>query len=175
MTRSPRSAVAAVAFLAAAATLLTGCGGGGDDSAPAKERPPAAAADRMSPDRSGADGGSSGDSSGKSSGKSGGGPGAAPSDGPKVPKAELTPATGSFTKKQRAYLTDRVPRGTDPAAVLQIGQETCDRITRTAKLDRKAAVSAIRSGEIANAEAAVTHLCPRQLPVLKAAQKGSTG
>lgn len=40
-------------------------------------------------------------------------------------------------------------------------------------MDRDAAVSALKSGEIANAEAAVTHLCPKHKPLLKAA--GLTG
>lgn len=88
-------------------------------------------------------------------------------DIPKVPKSELTPATGTFTKKQKGYLADRVPEGTDPAAVLQAGQEACSRIKSTAELDRKAAVSALRNGEIPNAGPAVQHLCPTLRPLLR--------
>jgi hypothetical protein len=91
-------------------------------------------------------------------------------NGPTVPKAELTPATGSFTDEEKEYLTDRVPEGTDPAAVLAAGQETCERISRTAKVDRRAAVEAMRSGEIGGAKAAVTHLCPEHRDLLRAAE-----
>lgn len=91
--------------------------------------------------------------------------------GPTVPKAELTPATGTFTKKQKKYLTNRVPKGIDPAAILEAGQDTCDRIARTAKHDRDAAVGAIRSGEITGAKDAITQLCPQYKPLLEAAGK----
>lgn len=62
-----------------------------------------------------------------------------------------------------------MPRGTEPAAILEAGQAACDRIRTTAGADREAAVSALRSGEIANAEAAVEHLCPKYRPLLRAA------
>ncbi|EST31684.1 hypothetical protein N566_20540 [Streptomycetaceae bacterium MP113-05] len=88
---------------------------------------------------------------------------------PKVPKAELTPATGSFTAKQKKYLVDRVPEGYEPAAALEAGQAICQRIARTAKVDRKAAVSALESGEISGAKDAVLHLCPKHKPLLQAA------
>jgi hypothetical protein len=88
-----------------------------------------------------------------------------------VPRSELTPATGSFDRKQKEYLVGRVPKGTDPAAVLAVGQETCERITRTAKVDRQAAVDALRSGEIGGAKAAITHLCPQHRDLLRAAGK----
>jgi hypothetical protein len=90
--------------------------------------------------------------------------------GPTVPKARLTPATGSFDKHQKEYLAERVPKGMDPAAVLAAGQETCERITRTAKVDKKATVEAIRSGEIGGAKSAITHLCPQHMDLLRAAE-----
>ncbi|MGP3947227.1 hypothetical protein [Streptomyces sp. 7N604] len=169
MSRRPRAAVVAAA-LAAAAMLLVGCGGSGGSGdsgdSGAKDREPGVAGPRTPAaggDADAADGGPSGATAGQTP------------RGPRVPKSELTPATGSFTKKEKEYLTGRVPEGTDPAAVLQIGQETCQRIARTAEHDRKAAVSAIRTGEIANAEPAVTHLCPEQQPLLEAAKKGGQG
>ncbi|MFI8438555.1 hypothetical protein ACIGJO_33460 [Streptomyces sp. NPDC079020] len=89
-----------------------------------------------------------------------GGPTAGPtSEPPKVPADRITPATGSFTKKQKEYLVDRVPVGMDPAAVLQTGQETCDRLGYLVKADRDTAVAAIVSGEIPGAKPAVSHLC----------------
>jgi hypothetical protein len=84
-----------------------------------------------------------------------------------VPTSELTPATGTFTKRQKEYLAGRVPEGTDPAAVLQAGQEACSRIKSTASLDRKAVVSALKSGEIPGAKPAVEHLCPTFRPLLR--------
>lgn len=89
---------------------------------------------------------------------------------PKVPTGELTPATGSFTQKEKKYLEGRVPRGIDPASVLVSGKDTCQRITRTADVDRAAAVDAIRSGEIGGAEAAIKYLCPQHEGLLQEAQ-----
>ncbi|MEV6105931.1 hypothetical protein AB0M28_14620 [Streptomyces sp. NPDC051940] len=82
------------------------------------------------------------------------------SDGPKVPDDELTPATGSFDKKEKEYLKDRVPEGVEPAAILEAGEEACRRIEATAAVDEQAARDAIASGEIANAKDAIKHLCP---------------
>ncbi|MFD6425915.1 hypothetical protein [Streptomyces sp. NPDC060198] len=79
--------------------------------------------------------------------------------GPKVPSAELTPATGTFTKKEKEYLTDRVPKGMDPAAVLQTGQETCDKLDFLVKADRRIAVGSLVTGEVPDAAPAVAHLC----------------
>ncbi|MYQ36885.1 hypothetical protein B046DRAFT_05544 [Streptomyces sp. LamerLS-316] len=95
-----------------------------------------------------------------------------PSSTPKAPAGELTPATGTFTKKQKEYLTDRVPKGMDPAAVLQTGQETCDRLRYLVKADRDIAVAAIVSGEVTGAEPAVTHLCPQHQDLVDEAALG---
>ncbi|MFE7354051.1 hypothetical protein ACFU8Q_12805, partial [Streptomyces sp. NPDC057543] len=109
------------------------------------------------------------------------GPGAVASSGPsaprtseppKLPTDELTPATGSFNKKQKEYLVDRVPKGMDPAAVLQTGQETCDRLTYLVKADREVAVAAIVTGEIADAEPAVEHLCTQHEELVREASQG---
>ncbi|WP_335933137.1 hypothetical protein [Streptomyces sp. PTD5-9] len=91
---------------------------------------------------------------------------------PKLPVAELTPATGTFSRKEKEYLTDRVPRGMDPAAVLQTGQETCDRLTFLVKADRDTAVGAIVTGEIADARPAVEHLCTGHRDLLREAARG---
>ncbi|MCX0242356.1 hypothetical protein [Streptomyces drozdowiczii] len=94
------------------------------------------------------------------------------SEPPKIPTDRLTPATGTFTKKQKEYLTDRVPVGMDPAAVLQTGQETCDRLDYLVKVDRDTAVGAVVTGEITGAEPAVTHLCPRHKDLVERASHG---
>ncbi|MEW2189979.1 hypothetical protein [Streptomyces microflavus] len=86
---------------------------------------------------------------------------AATAEGPKTPSDEITPATGTFTKKQKEYLEDRVPKGMDPAAVLQTGQETCDKLRYLVKADRDTAVGAIATQEIPDAPAAVAGLCPQ--------------
>ncbi len=160
---------AVAALVAATAVLAAGCGGGSHE-----ERPRAAAAPSVTASASASD---------EAPAKSGGKP-SAPADSskpahrkpegkdraenePTVPKSELTPATGTFTAKQKEYLLGRVPKGTDPAAVLQAGQETCSRIKSTAGLDREAAVSALKSGEIRNAQPAVEHLCPTFRPLLR--------
>ncbi|MFD9292056.1 hypothetical protein ACFWBV_27985 [Streptomyces sp. NPDC060030] len=91
---------------------------------------------------------------------------------PKTPAGDITPAAGSFTEKQKEYLTDRVPKGMDPAAVLQTGQETCDRLRYLVKADRDIAVGAIVSGEVADAKPAVAHLCPRHQDLVDEAALG---
>ncbi|MFD7863061.1 hypothetical protein [Streptomyces sp. NPDC059783] len=144
--RYPFPAGAAVVVLTAA---LAACGSPSQDGG-AESTPRAAAAASPSPATSPAAGGG---------GPASAGPAAPADTGPKVPSDELTPATGSFTKKQKEYLVDRVPKGMDPAAVLQTGQETCDRLTYLVKADPDVAVGAIVTGEIANAEPAVAHLC----------------
>ena len=88
-------------------------------------------------------------------------------DLPMVPKPNSPPPPAPSARTQKGYLVDRVPRGTDPAAVLKAGQAACSRIKSTAELDRKAAVSALKSGEIPNAEPAVEHLCPTFRPLLR--------
>ncbi|MFF1921965.1 hypothetical protein ACFVW8_15495 [Streptomyces sp. NPDC058221] len=93
------------------------------------------------------------------------------SEPPKTPTDELTPATGTFTKKQKEYLVDRVPRGMDPAAVLQTGQETCDRLTYLVKVDRDTATGAVATGEIAAAKPAVAHLCPQHKGLVERASR----
>ncbi|RSS84239.1 hypothetical protein [Streptomyces sp. WAC06614] len=92
--------------------------------------------------------------------------------GPVLPDAKLTPRTGSFKDNEKKYLSGRVPEQMDPAAVLQAGQESCERIRRTAKRDKDAATAAIVSGEIKGAKDAVTYLCPEQKPLLDVAAKG---
>ncbi|NEA56810.1 hypothetical protein G3I60_22385 [Streptomyces sp. SID13666] len=148
-----RATAAAVITTAAAVVFLTGC----SSSDPKAAAPPTASA----PASGGLDQNPTAT--------------AAPTTpGPTVPAAELTPATGSFTKQQKQYLTGRVPKGSDPAAVLELGQESCDKIKFIAKRDPDAAASGIVLGQISSAHDAVTALCPDQKPVLAAAEHGFT-
>lgn len=173
MSTARARGAAVAALVAATAVLAAGCGSdpdGGGTAAPHEThtrtgtaRPSASASSSPAPSVSPSE--HARHESGKEAPKKHGEPAA--DDVPKVPEAELTPATGSFTKKQKEYLADRVPKGTDPAAVLQAGQEACSRIKSTAELDRKAAVSALKNGEIPNAVPAVQHLCPTLRPLLR--------
>ncbi|MFQ6851434.1 hypothetical protein AAIB46_11110 [Streptomyces sp. 35M1] len=96
----------------------------------------------------------------------------ATAEGPKTPADEITPATGTFTKKQKEYLKDRVPKGMDPAAVLQTGQETCDKLRYLVKGDRDTAVGAIVTGEVPNAKDAVAGLCTQHQDLVDEAAYG---
>ncbi|WP_406408383.1 hypothetical protein OG923_07440 [Streptomyces halstedii] len=169
--RRPALACAA-AVLATAA--LAACGSSGDGPATAGGTPSGPAASAPSapaPAVAGPSGAPGGDPAGEDA------PEAGPEDAetpalPKVPADEITPATGTFSKPQKEYLTDRVPRGMDPAAVLQTGQETCDRLRYLVKADRDIAVAAIVTGEVADAEPAVAHLCPRHQDLVDEAALG---
>ncbi|WP_030168070.1 hypothetical protein [Streptomyces sp. NRRL S-813] len=165
--------VSLVALALLAPLLLAGCGSsdkggrhtGADGSATPRPAAPAAAA--PSGDGTSATPSSGAPSPGRTA------PGGA-AQGPRntVPDAELTPATGSFTKKEKKYLSGRVPKGMDPAAILQAGQDVCDRLAYTAKVDRDAAVGAVIAGDIKGADAAVNGLCPDQKPLIEAAKGG---
>lgn len=165
------SAAAAVALaVAAAALLLGGCGSGGAAEKPRTAGAAAAERDSRTPSPAAA-AGSSGSS--RASGAESGGGSAA--DAPKVPDAQLTPPGGGrFTAPQKEYLSGRVPRGTDPVAVLEGGQEVCDRLARTAAVDPDAAASALLTGDISldGAAAATASLCPAQQGVVDAARRG---
>ncbi|MGW8981746.1 hypothetical protein ACWGQ9_03710 [Streptomyces parvus] len=97
---------------------------------------------------------------------------AATAEGPKTPADEITPATGTFTKKQKEYLKDRVPKGMDPAAVLQTGQETCAKLRYLVKADRDTAVGAIVTGEVPDAKDAVAGLCTQHQDLVDEAAHG---
>ncbi|WP_407837147.1 hypothetical protein ACE1OC_13005 [Streptomyces sp. DSM 116496] len=153
-----RSAAAAV--LLAAALTLTACSSGGDGKAEASAASPKPPAASSAPDPADAT-----DAPAPAS------PDAKPT-GAVLPDAQLVPKTGSFTAPQKQYLSGRVPEKMDPAAVLQSGQEACQRVERTAKRDKDAAVGALVAGEIPGAKDAITFLCPEQKPVLDAAAKG---
>ncbi|MFJ2241035.1 hypothetical protein [Streptomyces sp. NPDC087859] len=155
-----RSALAALLLL----PLLAACGGGGSE----EQRTEAAGRPGSTPPPA-----SSAQPSGTPSSTPPSKP-AASSQGPKdtVPDDELTPVTGSFTKKEKKYLSGRVPAGTDPAAILQAGQETCDKLAATAKIDRDAVVGAIVAGDIKGAEDAVKGLCPELKSLIEDAEGG---
>lgn len=154
----------AAALAAAVLLVLAGCGGSDDGggsadagaTTTATASATASATATQSPSgESDSESSDSGDESGGGSGSDGGG------EGDAVPRDELTPAGGgSFTEAEKDYLEGRVPEGSDPAAILQLGEEACDRVGYLERHDHEAAVSALRDGEIDNAEAAIENLCP---------------
>jgi hypothetical protein len=148
--RARGRAAAAVLTLTALLAGLAGCGSAGGSAhidptrTPAAAERPAAPAPGIGPNRTAE-------------------PTTAPGAGgaqKTVPKARLTPATGTFTDTQRDYLAGKVPVGMDPTAVLQTGLDACERIADTADADRAAARRAVNDGEIAYARDAITYLCP---------------
>ncbi|MGW0820611.1 hypothetical protein [Streptomyces sp. NPDC002845] len=159
---------AAASLLLAAVLTVAGCSSSDDDTGANAPSAPSAsaststlsAADRLAEEQD------SGTDSSPAPSES------TSSSAPVRPDSELKPATGSFTKKEKEYLSGRVPESVEPAAVLEVGHESCQRIERTAKRDKDAAVGAIVSGEIRDAADAITHLCPKQQPVLDAAEGG---
>ncbi|WP_406341080.1 hypothetical protein [Streptomyces sp. NBC_01578] len=157
--RYPFLAGAAVVVLTAA---LAACGSSADkDHSDAGGAKPSAAESRVAGPAAGPDATAS---AGPSATKT--------SEPPKLPTNQLTPATGSFTKKQKQYLVDRVPKGMDPAAVLQTGQETCDKLSYLVKVDKDTAVAAIVTGEVAGAKPAVAHLCTEHKDLVQRAALG---
>ncbi|MGY1435350.1 hypothetical protein [Streptomyces reniochalinae] len=163
MSAAKVSRAVAAALVAAALALTAGCGGGEGG--------------RQHGDRAGSDQagrtGATATASPRPSASAGKDGEDAPDDKAtaKVPRSRLTPATGSFTRKEKDYLVDRVPRGLEPAAVLEAGRRACERIATTAESSEKDAVSALRAGEIDQAGPAIRHLCPKFAPLLKAAGK----
>ncbi|WP_030330904.1 hypothetical protein [Streptomyces sp. NRRL B-1381] len=164
--RNPFLACAAVVLTAAA---LAACGSSADGNDPeaAGAQRPAASGPAVPGSTAGTPTASTPPAADAAEGDGGDGakPGAegptARAEGPKTPSDAITPATGTFTKQQKNYLEDRVPEGMDPAAVLQTGQETCDRLRYLVKADRDTAVGAVATEEIPDAAAAVTGLCPQ--------------
>lgn len=170
---------AAVSLLLVGVFAVAGCSSGDDSgrteaAAPSVSAPSLSAADRLAGEQDGTatHGPTAGPTTAPAPGGTAPAPGRSVPGGPVRPDAALTPATGSFTQREKEYLSGRVPRSVDPAAVLDVGKETCQRIARTAKHDGDAAAAAVVAGDLRDAGDAVTHLCPGQRPVLDAAAGG---
>ncbi|TDC24184.1 hypothetical protein E1265_10475 [Streptomyces sp. 8K308] len=147
-----RLGLSGVVLAAAVVVSLAACGGGSDDGGTAGTEQPAVEATASSESPASQDPETSPEADG------------IPDE--TVPEEELTPAEGEFSEEQREYLADRVPRGVDPAAILEVGDEACYRIGYLERHDRAGALRALRDGEIPNAEAAVEHLCPEYAELL---------
>ncbi|MDW4915204.1 hypothetical protein [Streptomyces californicus] len=164
--RNPFLACAAVVLTAAALAACGSSADGNDPEAAGAQRPAASGpavpgSTAGTPTASNPPAADAAEGDGGDGAKPGAQGPAARAEGPKTPSDAITPATGTFTKQQKKYLEDRVPEGMDPAAVLQTGQETCDRLRYLVKADRDTAVGAVATEEIPDAAAAVTGLCPQ--------------
>lgn len=95
----------------------------------------------------------------------------APSAPPTAVQAAPKP---TFAPPEQRYLSSRVPQGTDPNAVLQVGQESCDQLESVKAADQKAVVSHLIEAANPDVVAAITDLCPGLQPELDAARHGFT-
>lgn len=78
----------------------------------------------------------------------------------------------TFEVQQEQYLQDKVPAGTDPNAVLQVGQERCDQLLSARAVDEESVLSELVMSPSQDTSDAVAALCPELLPVLEAAALG---
>ena len=110
---------------------------------------------------------------------------AAPTSVPAVPAPESSAAqpegvvqvpqpapVPTFDAPETDFLADKVPEGTDPNAVLQVGQEHCDRLLSAKELDADSVISELIMNRTQGVTDAVTSLCPELLPELEAADRG---
>lgn len=80
--------------------------------------------------------------------------------------------TGSLTEEQEEFLDQKDLAGNDPAAIVEAGEESCDRLRYAKSVDPDAAISAIIVGQVVDADDAITHLCPELAPELALATQG---
>ena len=80
----------------------------------------------------------------------------------------------TFAPAEQRYLASRVPKGTDPNAVLQVGQERCDQLETVKVKDPKAVVSHLIENQDSEEVDAIAELCPGLQPQLDAARRGFT-
>ena len=102
---------------------------------------------------------------------------AAPTDTPtpageaQAPQAAPEP---TFAPPEQQYLASRVPEGTDPNSVLQVGQERCAQLEAVKAADQKAVVSQLVENRGADDADAIAALCPALQPEFDAAGRGFT-
>ena len=70
----------------------------------------------------------------------------------------------TFAPPEQRYLVSRVPQGTDPNAVLQVGQESCAQLENVKATDQKAVVSHLIEKVDAEVVAAIKHSVPGSSP-----------
>lgn len=97
----------------------------------------------------------------------------APSGGPAAEAPHAAPDP-TFAPSEQKYLASRVPQGTDPNAVLQVGQEQCAQLETVKAADQKAVISQLVERRDADVMDAIAGLCPALQPELDAAARGFT-
>ncbi|CAI3804884.1 hypothetical protein NKCBBBOE_03711 [Pseudarthrobacter sp. MM222] len=98
---------------------------------------------------------------------------AAPPAEAQAPGPQAAPIP-TFAPVEQQYLASRVPEGTDPNAVLQVGQERCAELEAVKAVDQKAVVSQLIEKRDADVADVITGLCPGLQPELDAAGRGFT-
>jgi hypothetical protein len=99
---------------------------------------------------------------------------AAPAD-PSAPSSDPQQAPApTFAPSEQQYLASRVPKGIDPNAVLQVGQERCAQLETVKATDQKAVVSHLIEKRGVDVVDAIAALCPGLQPELDAAGRGFT-
>lgn len=78
----------------------------------------------------------------------------------------------TFDAPQEQFLAGKVPEGTDPNAVLQVGQERCDQLTSANAVDADSVISELIMNPAPDTADAIAALCPELLPALEAAGRG---
>lgn len=78
----------------------------------------------------------------------------------------------TFDAPQEKFLAGKVPEGTDPNAVLQVGQERCDQLTSAKAVDADSVISELIMNPAPDTADAIAALCPELLPELEASGRG---
>lgn len=78
----------------------------------------------------------------------------------------------TFDAPQAQFLADKVPEGTDPNAVLQVGQERCDQLISAKAMDPESVISELIMNPASDTMDAIGSLCPEMQPELDAAARG---
>ncbi|ARQ71108.1 hypothetical protein [Streptomyces marincola] len=168
--RARRAARLAAALAAVLAVAACGGDGGSSGTAPEASAPgsPAPSSPAATPEAPGGPAGEADGPQGQPEGHADSPPGGPPDE--TVPPEQPLPPGEEFTEEQREYLSERVPEGVDPAAILELGTETCERIGYLHRNDREAAVAALRGDELPGAREAIEHLCPEHADLLTEAR-----
>ncbi|ROS78681.1 hypothetical protein [Cellulomonas sp. PhB143] len=94
-------------------------------------------------------------------------------EAPQAPNDAKGNATAPTRTKAEDRYVDAVADGsTLDAALLELGQEACDRANYVGQLDEGALVKALESDEIGAADKAIPYLCPEEAPALAEARGG---
>lgn len=78
----------------------------------------------------------------------------------------------TFAAPEKKFLENKVPEGTDPNAVLQVGRERCDQLVSAKAVDQESVLSELIMNPGADTADAIASLCPELQPDLDAAGLG---